>query len=194
MNAIELKRVCKQYHKGEFFFAKSDLFWAVTNISFSIKQGETVSLIGPNGAGKTTIVKLISEITYPTEGSILIKGKVVPLISMRACLNPLLSVQENISLLTSVFELKKLERKKIFNAIVDFSGLEDFLSTPIKKLSAGMWARLSFSIAAHVPSDILLIDEVLARGDHEFQEKCFQKIIQFKREGKTIIFISQGEK
>ena len=190
MNVIEFKGVWKQYHKREFFFGKSDLFWAIKDISFSIKKGETVSLIGPNAAGKTTIVKLISKITYPTKGSILVKGKVVPLITIEGCLNPFLNVQENALLLISIFGLKKQEQKKAFSKIIDFSGLKDFLEMPIKKLSGGMRSRLSFSIAVHVPSDILLIDEVLAVGDQQFQGNCFQKIDQFKKEGKTIVFIS----
>jgi len=190
MKAIEFKGVCKQYHKKEFFFAKSDLFWAIKDLSFSIDKGETVSLIGPNGAGKTTIVKLISRITYPTKGSMLAGDKVVPLISMQGCLDSLLNIRENTYLLTAIFGLSKQERKKAFNQIIEFSGLGDFLDMPVKKLSSGMKSRLSFSIAVHVPSEIFLIDEVLAVGDQQFQTKCLDKIDEFKKEGKAIIFVS----
>ena len=190
MSAIEFRSVSKQYHKREFFFAKSDLFWAIKDVSFSVKKGETVSLIGPNGAGKTTIVKLISDITYPTKGSVRVKDRIVPLIGMAGCLNLLLNTQENIYLLTSILGLKKQSRKKAFDEIIEFSRLKDFLDMPIKKFSSGMRSRLSFSIAVHVPSDILLIDEVLAVGDQEFQGKCLDKIDEFKKIGKTILFVS----
>ncbi|MBU4376102.1 MAG: ATP-binding cassette domain-containing protein [Candidatus Omnitrophica bacterium] len=192
MNAIEFAEIWKQYHKREFFFAKSDLFWAIRGISFSVKQGETVSIIGPNGAGKTTIIKLISKIIYPTKGALTVKGRVVPLITMESCLNPLLNVRENVFLLISVFGLKKQNRERAFEDIIAFSGLKEFLEMPIKKFSGGMCSRLSFSIAIHMPSDILVIDEILAVGDQEFQEKCFRKIGQFKKEGKTIIFVSHN--
>ena len=190
MSTIEFKSASKQYHKREFFFAKSDLFWAIKDVTFSVRQGETISLIGPNGAGKTTIVKLISKITYPTEGSISVRGRVVPLITMESCLNPFLNVRENTYLLMSIFGLKKRDRKKAFNEIIEFSELKDFLDMPIKKFSNGMITRLSFSIAVHVPSEILLIDEVLAVGDQQFQRKCLNKINAFKKVGKTIIFVS----
>ncbi len=192
MNIIEFKNVSKQYHKREFFFAKSDLFWAIQDISFSIRQGEIVSIIGPNGAGKTTIVKLISKITYPTKGAILKTGKIVPLITMEGCLHPLLNFRENAHLITSIFGLKKHSREKVLNKIIAFSGLENFLDTPIKKFSDGMKSRLSFAIAVNVPCDILLIDEVLAVGDQQFQRKCFDKINEFKKIGKTIVFVSHN--
>ena len=190
MNAIEFKRIWKQYHKREYFFAKSDLFWVIKDMSFSVRQGEAIGLIGPNGAGKSTVVRLISQITYPTEGSILVKGRVLPLIAMEGCLNPFLNARENVHLLMSVFGLKKQVRKMVSNEIIDFSGLKDFLGMPVKKFSSGMKSRLSFSIAVHVPSDILLIDEILAVGDQEFQKRCLQKLGQFKKEGKTIVFVS----
>ena len=192
MNVIEFKNVWKQYHKREYFFAKSDLFWAIKDLSFAIKKGETVGLIGPNGAGKTTIVKLISEVTYPTQGSILVRGKVVPLISMGACLSPLLSIPENISLLMSIFDVEQRVRKKVSSKIIDFSGLKDFLEMPVKKLSLGMWSRLSLSVAVHVPQEILLIDEVLAMSDQEFQRELLQKIKQFGKTDKTIVFVSHN--
>lgn len=190
MKAIELERVFKQYHKREFFFARSDLFWAIKGVSFCVKKGETVSLIGPNGAGKTTLIKLIAQITYPTKGAIWVKGKVVPLITMGSCLSPILNVRENAFLLLSIFGLKKQRQRKALKQIIEFSGVKDFLDMPIKKFSDGMKSRFSFSLAAHVPSDVLLIDEVLAMGDKEFQEKCLNKIEEFKKEGKTIIFVS----
>ncbi len=190
MKAIELKNISKRYHKREYYFSKSDFFWALKDVSFSVEKGETLGIIGPNGAGKTTLMRIISEITVPTEGELVVSGKVVPLITMEGALNLVLSARENMLLLTSALGIKRGMRKKIFQDILDFSGIADYVDMQVVKLSNGMVSRFAFSIATHVPSDILLIDEVLAVGDQEFQEKCFEKIRQFKKEGKTIIFIS----
>ena len=192
MNVIEFQRVSKRYHKKDFLLGKSDVFWGIKDVSFFIKKGETVSLIGRNGAGKSTILKLISKITYPTEGNICVQGQVVPLMRMDACLNPLLDVRENAFLLMSIFCIPRKERREIFQKILCFSGLKDFQNTPFRKLSSGMQARLAFSIAIYVPSDIILIDEVLAVGDQDFQEKCLEKIMQFKKRGKTLLFVSHN--
>lgn len=190
MNVIEFDKVSKQYHKKEYFFGTADLFWALRDVSFSVNAGETLGIIGSNGAGKTTMMKLMAEIAYPTGGRVQVNGRVIPLISMEGCLDPLLNGHENVSLFLSFFRTPQKERRLIKDQIVEFSGLAGFMEMPLKNYSSGMWSRLSFSIAAHVPCDILLIDEVLAVGDQEFQQKCFGKIKQFQQEGKTIVFVS----
>jgi ABC-type polysaccharide/polyol phosphate transport system ATPase subunit len=189
---IEFQNASKQYHKKEFFFAKKDLFWALKDLSFSVASGETVGLVGPNGAGKTTVAKLIAQIVYPNQGAVSVRGKVVPIISSRGCLDGLLNGRENLSLLLSVFGLNHAEKKAISSQVVAFSGLEEFMDMPLRKYSYGMWSRLSFAIAIHVPFDVLVIDEVLAAGDIEFRRISFDKIKQLKREGKTIIFTSHN--
>jgi lipopolysaccharide transport system ATP-binding protein len=177
----------------DFFLGKKDLFWALKEIDFSIEKGEAVGIIGSNGAGKTTLMRLISGITFPTEGRIDIAGKVVPLITVEGALNFILSARENMFLLTTALGVtNRKRRKEIFKQIIEFSGIDEYLDMQITKLSQGMISRLAFSIAAHVPCDILLIDEVLAVGDQNFQNKCFNKIKQFKERGKTIIFISHN--
>ncbi len=189
-HAIEFTNVSKQYHKKEYFFFTSDLFWALRDISFCVKKGETLGLIGANGSGKTTIMKLAAEIIYPTNGQVSANGRVVPLISIKGCLDPLLTAGENISLLLSLFKIRGGVRKQITREIIDFSGLREFLEMPAKKYSRGMWSRLSFSIGAYIPSDIVLIDEALATGDMAFQESALKKIESFKGAGKTILFAS----
>ena len=190
MKIIELYGVYKRYDKKDSPLGKHDFFWALSDVSFSINRGEAVGVIGPNGAGKSTLMKLISGISFPTKGRLSVIGKVVPLISIGGALHHVLTARENVILLSAAFGVRRNERRKIIDEIVKFSGISDYMDMQITKLSYGMHSRLSFSIAAHVPSDILLIDEVLAVGDQEFQQQCFRKIEQFKKDGKTIIFIS----
>jgi ABC-type polysaccharide/polyol phosphate transport system ATPase subunit len=193
MKAINLENVSKQYHKKELFLGRKDLFWALKNINFTLEKGETVGVVGQNGAGKTTLMRLISGITIPTKGKVEINGRVVPLITVEGALNFILSAKENMFLLATALGVTDArERKRLFEEVIEFSGLGDYLDMQIVKYSQGMKSRLAFSIAAHVPSDILLIDEVLAVGDEEFQKKCLNKIMQFKNNKKTIIFISHN--
>jgi ABC-type polysaccharide/polyol phosphate transport system ATPase subunit len=192
MKSIELKSVYKKYHKREYFFSAKDFFWALENISFSVKKGESLGIIGPNGAGKTTIGRLISGITYATQGSVCTKGKVVPLIRMEGAMNYLLTARENIELISAAYGARGKLRKQIFDKIVEFSQIESYLDMLSCKLSHGMVSRISFSIAINVPSDIILIDEVLAVGDQNFQMKCYRKIQEMKESNKTIIFISHN--
>lgn len=192
MRIIELNRIFKRYHKREYYFSKKDFFWAIKDITFSVNKGEILGMIGPNGAGKTTLMRLISGITSPTRGNIRVEGKVVPLIRMEGALNSQLSARENMLLLTAALGVKRARRKKIFQDIVEFSGISEYMDMQVAKLSSGMISRFSFSIAVSAPSDILLIDEVLTVGDQSFQRQCFAKMDEFKKEGKTIIFVSHN--
>jgi ABC-type polysaccharide/polyol phosphate transport system ATPase subunit len=194
MKNIELKKVYKKYHKKEYFFSKKDTFWAIKDVSFAVEDGQSLGLIGPNGAGKTTITRLISGITYPTKGSIEVKGRVVPLIRMEGAMNYLLTARENIDLVSAAYGAQGKLRKSIFDKIISFSGIEDSLDMLVCKLSHGMVSRLSFSIAINVPSDIVLIDEVLAVGDQAFQSKCYKEIAKIKSQNKTLLFISHNLK
>ena len=169
---------------------KSDYFWALKDISFSVKPGETFGIIGENGSGKSTLLKLMTGIIKPDTGSINVKGRVSALLELGAGFQPDLTGRENIYLNGSIMGLNRNEINERFDDIVDFSELHDFIDTPIKHYSSGMYMRLGFSIAIHVDPEILLIDEVLAVGDQAFQQKCMDKIREFKRKGKTIIFVS----
>ncbi len=190
MNAIELKSVSKLYNKVDAGLLNRDLFWALSDVTFSVNKAETLGVIGPNGAGKSTLMRLISGVSSPTSGTINVSGRVVPLISIEGALQHILTGRENIFLLLAAFGIKRNSRKKLFDEIVEFAGISDHLDMQITKLSSGMCSRLSFSVAAHVPSEILLIDEILAVGDRDFQQKCLDKIREFKNEGKSMIFVS----
>ncbi len=165
-------------------------FNALDDVSFEVNEGEILGIIGRNGAGKTTTLKLLSRVTYPTTGDITVKGRVSSLIELGAGFHPDLSGAENIYLNASILGLKRPEVEAKFDQIVAFSGLEKFLDMPIKRYSSGMYARLAFSVAAHVDPDVLLVDEVLSVGDAIFQEKSLNKMQQFKEQGKTMVFVS----
>ncbi|MBN1552326.1 ABC transporter ATP-binding protein [bacterium] len=169
---------------------KHEKFWALHDVSFTVKQGETFGIIGENGSGKSTLLKLLTGIIKPDLGSISVKGKISALLELGAGFQPDLTGRENIFLNGSIMGLSRDEIIKRFDEIVGFSELEKFVDTPIKHYSSGMYMRLGFSIAINVDPDILLIDEVLAVGDQSFQQKCMDKIRDFKRKGKTIIFVS----
>ncbi|MFA5148956.1 MAG: ABC transporter ATP-binding protein [Candidatus Omnitrophota bacterium] len=190
MKSIDLNGVYKKYNKRDACLGKEDPLWALSDVSFSVEKGEVLGIIGPNGAGKSTLMRLISGISFPTRGTIGVTGKVVPLISIEGALQYVLTGNENIFLLLAAFGVKRRDKNKLSAEIAEFSGISDYLDMQITKLSSGMLSRLSFSIAAHVPSEILLIDEVLSVGDQDFQQKCFAKISQFKNEGKSMIFVS----
>jgi ABC-type polysaccharide/polyol phosphate transport system ATPase subunit len=167
-----------------------DEFWALRNINIDIKKGETIGLIGENGSGKSTLLKLMSRILYPDEGYVYTEGKIAALIEIGAGFHSELSGRENIYINGSILGFKKKEIEASLEEIIEFSGLEKFIDNPIKTYSSGMYVRLGFSIAINVDPDILLIDEILAVGDENFQKKCLQKIDGFKSEGKTIILVS----
>lgn len=168
-------------------------FWALKNINFEIKEGESVGIIGRNGAGKSTLLKLLSRITDPTKGRIEINGRMASLLEVGTGFHPELTGRENIFLNGAILGMSQSEIKKKFDEIVDFSGVEKFLDTPVKRYSSGMYVRLAFAVAAHLEPEILVVDEVLAVGDAEFQKKCLGKMDDVSRkQGRTVLFVSHN--
>jgi ABC-2 type transport system ATP-binding protein len=167
-------------------------FWAIKDVSFQTEKGETIGIIGPNGAGKSTILKLLSGITRPTQGEITTNGRIGALIELGSGFHPELTGRENIYLNGSILGLKKRDIDRKFDQIVDFSELERFIDTPVKRYSSGMFVRLGFSVAVNIEPEILLIDEILAVGDKAFQRKSFEKLSQMRREGKTFLLVSHS--
>jgi lipopolysaccharide transport system ATP-binding protein len=165
-------------------------FWAVRDISFDVQHGETLGLIGHNGAGKSTILKLLSRITAPTEGTITLNGRLAALIEVGAGFHPDLTGRENIFLSGAILGMRRREIVAKLERIIEFAGVGSFIDMPVKRYSSGMFVRLGFSIAAHLEADILLVDEVLAVGDAAFQMQCYDRINELRRAGTTMIFIS----
>jgi lipopolysaccharide transport system ATP-binding protein len=165
-------------------------YWALKDISFAIPAGEKVALIGKNGSGKTTLLRILSQITMPTSGSVNIQGKLSSLLQAGTGFHPELSGRENVFMNGIVLGMSKQEVKNKFDEIVAFSGIEEFIDMPIKYYSTGMQGRLGFSVAAHLHSEIMLIDEGLASGDSEFRQKCILKIRELSSQGRTILFVS----
>jgi ABC-type polysaccharide/polyol phosphate transport system ATPase subunit len=165
-------------------------FWAVRDISFEVGRGETLGIIGHNGAGKSTLLKLLSRITSPTAGEIRVHGRLAALIEVGSGFHPELTGRENIFLSGSVLGMRRRELAAKLDRIIEFSGVSAFIDTPVKWYSSGMYVRLGFAIAAHVDADVLLVDEVLAVGDAEFQAKCLGRIDELRRQGTTMVFIS----
>ncbi|KKQ76396.1 MAG: hypothetical protein A3A96_00950 [Candidatus Zambryskibacteria bacterium RIFCSPLOWO2_01_FULL_39_39] len=174
-------------------FEKKEDFWALKDVSFDVKKGEVVGIIGANGAGKSTLLKILSQITPPTTGEIILRGRVGSLLEVGTGFHPELTGRENIFLNGAILGMKKKEIAKKFDEIVEFADIGKFLDTPVKYYSSGMYVRLAFSVAAHMEPDILIIDEVLAVGDAEFQKKCLGKMEEItKGEGRTILFVSHN--
>lgn len=171
---------------------KSDLLHVLKDIDIEIKKGETVALIGTNGSGKSTLLKLMTKIIYPTKGRIITNGKLTSLLELGAGFHPDFSGRENIYFNASIFGLTKKEIDKRINDIISFSELEEFIDNPVRTYSSGMYMRLAFSVAINVDADILLIDEILAVGDQHFQEKCYDKLRQLKKERKTIVLVTHS--
>lgn len=167
-------------------------FWALKDVSFEVKQGERIGIIGRNGAGKSTLLKILSRITEPTTGRVAIKGRVASLLEVGTGFHPELTGRENIFLNGAILGMSRAEIKKNFDKIVDFAGIEKFLDTPVKRYSNGMYVRLAFSVAAHLEPEILVIDEVLAVGDAQFQKKCLGKMEEVGKEGRTVLFVSHN--
>jgi len=165
-------------------------FWALSNVSFDVIEGHTHGLIGANGSGKSTLLKCLAKIYWPTEGNIEYRGRMASLLEVGSGFHLELSGRENIYLNGSILGMSRKEIDRKFDSIVDFSGVEKFLDQPVKNYSSGMYVRLGFSIAIHVDPDILVVDEVLSVGDEEFQRKSFQKFLEFKEKGKTIILVT----
>lgn len=186
--AGEGKLSLKQRLAGSRF--RSSEFWALRNVSFDVSRGQALGIIGPNGAGKSTVLKLLSSITTPTSGEIAIRGRLSALIEVGSGFHPELSGKENIFLSGSILGMRRREIADKLESIVEFAGVDQFIDTPVKRYSSGMYVRLGFSIAAHLDPDILLLDEVLAVGDAAFQSKCFSRITELQSAGKTIVFIS----
>jgi lipopolysaccharide transport system ATP-binding protein len=168
-------------------------FWALKEISFEVKQGDTLGIIGRNGAGKSTLLKILSRITEPTTGKVTLKGRVASLLEVGTGFHAELSGRENIFLNGAILGMSRAEIRRKFDEIVDFSGVEKFLDTPVKRYSSGMYVRLAFAVAAHLESEILIVDEVLAVGDADFQKKCLGKMGEISRgEGRTVLFVSHN--
>lgn len=165
-------------------------FWALSDICFTVGKGQCIGLAGHNGSGKSTILKLISNVTYPTRGEIKVQGRVAPLIELGAGMHPDLTGVENIYMNGTILGLSIRDIKKGIGDIVSFSGLDDFIHVPVKKYSSGMYLRLAFSIAVHSPADIFLFDEVLAVGDEGFQSKCLARIGEIRAHNGTILVVS----
>jgi lipopolysaccharide transport system ATP-binding protein len=169
-----------------------ETFWALKDIDFDIKQGDVVGIIGRNGAGKSTLLKILSRITAPTTGEITIRGRVGSLLEVGTGFHPELTGRENIFLNGSILGMSRREIETRFDEIVDFSGVEQFLDTPVKRYSSGMYVRLAFSVAAHLDPEVMIVDEVLAVGDAEFQKKCLGKMQDVARSGRTVLFVSHN--
>lgn len=172
---------------------ETEEFWALKDLSFEIKKGDRVGIIGKNGAGKSTLLKILSRITEPTTGKVFIKGRVASLLEVGTGFHHELTGRENIFLNGAIMGMNRVEIKRKFDDIVDFSGVEKFLDTPVKRYSSGMYVRLAFSVAAHLEPEILVVDEVLAVGDAEFQKKCLGKMRDVSsNEGRTVLFVSHN--
>jgi lipopolysaccharide transport system ATP-binding protein len=211
--ALRMEHVYKKFRKGEVFNSLRDLipaltgrmfrqqelsesdrreFWALEDISFEVKRGEAFGVIGPNGAGKSTMLKLLSRVMKPTRGSIHVNGRISALIELAAGFHPDLTGRENIYLYGTILGMGRREIDTKLEEIVEFSGLADFIDTPVKRYSSGMYARLGFSVAAHVNPEVLLVDEVLSVGDHSFQQKCVGKLRSIIQSGATVLFVSHN--
>src|SRR5579884_976314 len=171
---------------------RTEEFWALKDVSFDIAQGEVVGIIGRNGAGKSTLLKIISRVTAPTEGEIRLYGRVGSLLEVGTGFHPELTGRENIFMNGSILGMTRREIARKFDAIVDFSGVEAFLDTPVKRYSSGMYVRLAFAVAANLEPEILIVDEVLAVGDAEFQKKCLGKMSEVAGQGRTVLFVSHN--
>ena len=166
--------------------------WALKDVSLKINQGEVVGLIGNNGAGKSTLLKILSRITVPTEGRLRVKGRIASLLEVGTGFHQELTGRENIFLNGAILGMRRAEIVRKFDEIVEFSGIQEFLDTPVKRYSSGMYVRLAFAVAAHLEPEILLIDEVLAVGDAGFQKKCLGKMENFAQSGRTVLFVSHN--
>jgi lipopolysaccharide transport system ATP-binding protein len=204
--AIKAQNVSKKYQIGAVLDSsfrnsissflnkkkKFDDFWALNDVSFEIKQGEVIGIVGRNGAGKSTLLKILSQITRPTSGRIEINGRIASLLEVGTGFHPELTGKENIFLNGTILGMTRQEVKEKFDEIVAFSGVEKFINTPVKHYSSGMYVRLAFAVAAHLEPEILIVDEVLAVGDSEFQEKCLGKMKDVSSQGRTVIFVSHN--
>jgi lipopolysaccharide transport system ATP-binding protein len=180
-------------NRGSKLAGENSEFWALKDISFSVQPGEVVGIIGRNGAGKSTLLKILSRITEPTSGIAYIRGRVASLLEVGTGFHPELTGRENIYLNGTILGMTRAEIRRKFDAIVDFSGVDKFIDTPVKRYSSGMYVRLAFAVAAHLDPEILIVDEVLSVGDAEFQKKCLGKMDEVsRREGRTVLLVSHN--
>ena len=178
----------KRWYAG-FRKRRSDV-WALQDVSFCVREGETLGIVGHNGAGKTTILKLLSGITAPTRGRICIRGRLAALIEVSSGFHPELTGRENVYLYGAMLGMRRSEITRKMDSIIDFSGVEKYIDAPVKRYSSGMYVRLGFAVTAHLESDVVLLDEVLAVGDVAFQAKCLDRISSLRKSGRTIVFVS----
>src|SRR6185295_18826423 len=171
---------------------ENETIWALKDISFEVKRGEVLGIIGRNGAGKSTLLKILGRIAEPTRGRVTIRGRVASLLEVGTGFHPELTGRENIYLNGAILGMTQREIRKKFDEIVAFAEVEQFLDTPVKRYSSGMYVRLAFAVAAHLEPEILIIDEVLAVGDAQFQKKCLGKMEDVGKEGRTVLFVSHN--
>ena len=186
------RQLLRGYFRGLLKPAGRERFFALRNVSFRIEAGESVAFIGPNGAGKSTLLGLVAQLAEPDQGAVQVNGRVAALLELGSGFHPDLTGRENLHLNASLLGLGRKEVARSLDRIVDFSGIADFIDQPLRTYSTGMVMRLAFSVAVNVDPDILITDEVLAVGDQEFQTKCFQKMAEFQRAGKSLLFVSHA--
>lgn len=210
-HAVVFDEVYKKFRRGELYDSLRDLipalvgrtlrsrdlaarreFWALRGLSFSVPHGQAIGIIGRNGAGKSTILKLLSGILQPTRGRVSVHGRLSALIEVGAGFHPDLTGRENVFLNGAIVGMSREEIRRKFDAIVEFAGLKDFIDTPVKRYSSGMFARLGFAVAAHVDPEVLMVDEVLSVGDYVFQNRCFDRMQEIVRSGATVLFVSHN--
>lgn len=204
MSLIEFDRVSKIYtHTGGAKLIRAhvrdriqrkerSVFYALRNVSFRIEEGESVAIIGRNGAGKSTLLSLVAGLSKPSEGKVRVNSRVAALLELGSGFHPDLTGAENVSLNAALLGLTRARTNELYESILDFAGIGDFIGDPLRTYSSGMVMRLAFAVAIHVDAGILMIDEVLGVGDQRFQEKCFDKIMEYRRAGRSLLFVSHG--
>jgi len=206
LNCLEFRNVSKSFvkHAGHLLLrqriaqmlnnAKPERFFALKNVSFQIKRGESLAVIGPNGAGKSTLLSVVAGLAAPDEGTVEVNGRIAALLELGSGFHGDLTGRENIFLNAAILGLTRKEATRAFDEIVEFSGIGDFIEEPLRTYSSGMMMRLAFSVAINTNPDILIVDEILAVGDHTFQAKCVERIHEFRRAGKTILAVSHAQR